>query len=279
MKLLVLGGTKFLGRGVVEAALAAGHDVTLFNRGQTNPEDFPETEKLRGDLTGDLDALQGREWDAAIDLDPTQLPRHTRRRAEALAGSVGHYVFVSTISVYSDPSTPIDEGSPLFEPPDPEPEAFDPEHPAGMIRYATTERDAGLSGPCPDVDGLHAAGNRCQLFPVGRVGQEAVEQPRVVPAAGQDELQEGDGLPPPPLAALARPRTRGFRPSQFVGKGVDVPPLQPSQEGRGVIPPPQYGPVTLLVPGRRLRGGRRDAPQLWRRSSPADFDLARARHG
>lgn len=125
MKLLVLGGTKFLGRGVVEAA--RDHEVTLFNRGQTNPELFPEVEKLRGDLTGDLDALGGRSWDAAIDLDPTQLPRHTRRRAEALVDSVGHYVFVSTISVYSDMSKPIDEGSPLFEPPDPEPETFDAE--------------------------------------------------------------------------------------------------------------------------------------------------------
>jgi 2'-hydroxyisoflavone reductase len=127
VNLLVLGGTKFLGRGVVEAALAAGHEVTLFNRGETNPDLYPEAEKLRGDLAGDLAALAGREWAAAIDLDPTQLPRHTRRRAEALAGSVGHYVFVSTISVYSDPSQPIDEGSPVVEPPDQEPDAFDPE--------------------------------------------------------------------------------------------------------------------------------------------------------
>lgn len=127
MRVLVLGGTKFLGRGVVDAALAAGHDVTLFNRGQTNPGLYPEAEKLHGDLAGDLNALRGRQWDAAIDLDPTQLPRHTRRRAEALAGSVPHYVFVSTISVYSDPSKPIDEGSPIFEPPDVEPDTFDPE--------------------------------------------------------------------------------------------------------------------------------------------------------
>ncbi|HET8895575.1 MAG TPA: NAD-dependent epimerase/dehydratase family protein [Gaiellaceae bacterium] len=132
MKLLVLGGTKFLGRGVVDAALAAGHEVTLFNRGQTNPDLYPDVEKLHGDLTGDLDAFGGRTWDAAIDLDPTQLPRHTRRRAEALVNSVGHYVFVSTISVYSDPSKPIHEGSPIFEPPDPEPDAFDQEQYGGL---------------------------------------------------------------------------------------------------------------------------------------------------
>jgi len=132
VRLLVLGGTKFLGRGVVDAALAAGHDVTLFNRGQTNPDLYPNVEKLRGDLTGDLDALRGREWDAAVDLDPTQLPRHTRRRAEALVDSVVHYVFVSTISVYSDTSQPIHEGSPLFDPPDPEPDEFDAEQYGGL---------------------------------------------------------------------------------------------------------------------------------------------------
>jgi 2'-hydroxyisoflavone reductase len=128
MKLLVFGGTKFLGRGVVEAAGA--HEVTLVNRGRTNPELYPELERIELDLTGDLEQLQGRQWDAAIDLDPTQLPRHTRRRAEAV--DVGHYVFVSTISVYSDTSKPIDERSPLFDSPDPEPEEFDPEQYGGL---------------------------------------------------------------------------------------------------------------------------------------------------
>ncbi|HEY8028375.1 MAG TPA: NAD-dependent epimerase/dehydratase family protein [Gaiellaceae bacterium] len=128
MKLLVFGGTKFLGRGVVDAAGA--HEVTLVNRGRTNPELYPELERIELDLSGDLEPLRGRQWDVAIDLDPTQLPRHTRRRAEAV--DVGHYVFVSTISVYSDTSKPIDESSPLFEPPDPEPEEFDPEQYGGL---------------------------------------------------------------------------------------------------------------------------------------------------
>lgn len=124
MKLLVLGGTKFLGRAVAGSALAAGHDVTLANRGVTNPELFPEAERLRVDLAGDLGALAGRSWDAAVDLDPTQLPRQTRRRVEALGSAVGHYVFVSTISVYADPARPLDESSPVLDPPDPEPEEF-----------------------------------------------------------------------------------------------------------------------------------------------------------
>jgi len=127
VNILVLGGTKFLGRGVVDAALAGGHDVTLFNRGQTNPRLYAQVETIHGDLTGDLDGLRGGSWDAAVDLDPTQLPRHTRRRAELLRGAVEHYVFVSTISVYSDPSVPLDESSPIEEPPDPDPDDFVPD--------------------------------------------------------------------------------------------------------------------------------------------------------
>jgi 2'-hydroxyisoflavone reductase len=128
VKLLVFGGTKFLGRGVVEAA--AGHELTLVNRGRTNSELYPEIERIELDLTGDLEPLRGRHWDAAVDLDPTQLPHQTRRRIEAV--DVDHYVFVSTISVYSDTSQPIDESSPLFDPPDPEPETFDPEQYGGL---------------------------------------------------------------------------------------------------------------------------------------------------
>jgi 2'-hydroxyisoflavone reductase len=127
MKLLVLGGTKFLGRAAVEAALAAGHDVTMANRGQTKPELFPDVERIAADLHGDLAPLGGREWDAVIDLDPTQLTRQTRRRAEALRDAAGHYVYVSSISAYSDLSTPPNEDSPVFEPLDEEPEEFDME--------------------------------------------------------------------------------------------------------------------------------------------------------
>jgi 2'-hydroxyisoflavone reductase len=122
VRLLVLGGTKFLGRAVVAAA--GGHEVTIANRGRTNPGLFPEAEHVHVDLSGDLDPLRSRTWDAAIDLDPTQLPRHTRRRAELLADAVGHYVFVSTISVYADFSRPIDEAAPVQDPPDPEPEEY-----------------------------------------------------------------------------------------------------------------------------------------------------------
>ena len=105
MKLLVLGGTKFLGRAAVEAALARGDEVTLFNRGETNPELFPDVEKVRGDRDGDLSALEGREWDAVIDPSG-YVPRVVRASAEALQSSVGHYLFVSSESVYAEPYEP-----------------------------------------------------------------------------------------------------------------------------------------------------------------------------
>jgi 2'-hydroxyisoflavone reductase len=119
VRLLVLGGTKFLGRAAVEAALARGHEVTLFNRGETNPELFPETEKLRGNRDGDLAALEGREWDGVIDPSG-YVPRVVRASAELLRGAVGHYVFISSGSVYAEPYTPgYDENAPTVELEDP----------------------------------------------------------------------------------------------------------------------------------------------------------------
>jgi len=105
MRLLLLGGTVFLGRHIVETALAAGHTVTLFNRGRRNPDLFPEVEKLRGDRDGDLESLRGRSWDAVIDPSG-YVPRIVRASAEFLAGSVGHYTFISSLSVYADPISP-----------------------------------------------------------------------------------------------------------------------------------------------------------------------------
>jgi 2'-hydroxyisoflavone reductase len=113
MKLLILGGTIFLGRHLVEAALARGHEVTLFNRGQHNPDLFPTVEKIRGDRTVDLAPLQGRRWDAVIDTCG-YVPRHVRNAATALATQADHYTFVSSISVYADFSQPgLDELAPV----------------------------------------------------------------------------------------------------------------------------------------------------------------------
>src|SRR5712692_2186983 len=120
MKLLVLGGTRFLGRSAVESALARGHEVTLFNRGRTNPHLFPDAERLQGDREGDLSALAGRSYDAV--LDPSGfVPHVVRASAELLADSAGYYLFVSSGSAYADHSGRLDEEAPLAE--------LDPRHP------------------------------------------------------------------------------------------------------------------------------------------------------
>jgi len=113
MKILILGGTVFLGRATVEAALARGHELTLFNRGKQNGDLFPGLEKLRGDRDGDLSALKGRRWDAVIDPSG-YFPRLVRASAELLAAAVDHYTFISTISVFADFKTKgMDESAPV----------------------------------------------------------------------------------------------------------------------------------------------------------------------
>ncbi len=99
MRLLILGGTVFLGKHIAEAALSAGHDVTLFHRGQHGRDLFPSTEHLLGDRDGGLAALEGRRFDAAIDMSG-YLPRVVRQSVELLADSVGHYTFISSVSAY-----------------------------------------------------------------------------------------------------------------------------------------------------------------------------------
>jgi 2'-hydroxyisoflavone reductase len=105
MEILVIGGTVFLGRALVEAALEKDHRVTLFNRGKSNPECFPEVEKLLGDREIDLSILEGRSWDVVVDTCG-YVPRVVRKSAELLADAVEHYTFISTVSVYADLSTP-----------------------------------------------------------------------------------------------------------------------------------------------------------------------------
>lgn len=109
MDVLVLGGTRFLGRAVVDEALSAGCQVTLFNRGVTNPDLFPAVEKLRGDRAADLSALSGRRWNAVIDVaayEPSVAARSVAARSVGvLASAVDRYVFVSTLSVYADHAT------------------------------------------------------------------------------------------------------------------------------------------------------------------------------
>jgi 2'-hydroxyisoflavone reductase len=113
MKILVIGGTRFLGRHLVDAALKKRHEVTLFNRGKSNPDLFPQVEHLTGDRDGDMQVLANRKWDAVVDTCG-YVPRVVGQSAQFLAGNVGLYVFVSTLSVYADLSTEdLNESSPV----------------------------------------------------------------------------------------------------------------------------------------------------------------------
>lgn len=102
MRLLIIGGTRFLGRALVDGALAAGHEVTLFNRGQSNPGLYGDIEQIHGDRDGGLGALDGRQWDAVIDTCG-YVPRIVRASADYLANAVEHYTFISSMSVYAEP--------------------------------------------------------------------------------------------------------------------------------------------------------------------------------
>lgn len=113
MKILIIGGTGFLGRHLVEEALSNEHTVTLFNRGVSQPALFPEVEHIRGDRDKDVSALQHRQWDAVIDTCG-RMPGSVQATASVLAESVKHYTFISSTSVYTDFSRPgIDEHSPV----------------------------------------------------------------------------------------------------------------------------------------------------------------------
>lgn len=113
MKILVIGGTRFVGRTLVETALKQGHTLTLFNRGKSNPVLFPDVEKIRGDRDNDLELLKGRNWDIAVDTCG-YFPRVVGKSVDMLKDSVDRYIFVSTLNVYADFSKPdIDENYPL----------------------------------------------------------------------------------------------------------------------------------------------------------------------
>lgn len=162
MKLLVLGGTKFLGRHVVDAGLVRGDEVTIFTRGQTNPDLYPGVEHLVGDRDGKLDALAGRAWDGVIDTSG-YVPRVVRQSAELLRDSVGRYVFVSSVSAYGDPSRPLTETSPLATLEDPLTEVVEADY--GALKAAcehvvdevfgdraTSVRAGLIVGPCDPTE-------------------------------------------------------------------------------------------------------------------------------
>jgi 2'-hydroxyisoflavone reductase len=139
MSILFMGGTGFIGPHMVRALRARGHRFTLFNRGKTNPDLFPELEFIQGDrLTGDIEQLRGRHWDVVIDTS-AYFPRAVDRLFEQLdAASVRQYVFISTISVYANFGTAgIDENAPKETLTDPTSEDVNQYY--GALKYASEQ--------------------------------------------------------------------------------------------------------------------------------------------
>ncbi|MDE2081344.1 MAG: NAD-dependent epimerase/dehydratase family protein [Burkholderiales bacterium] len=147
MKLLILGGTRFLGRHLAQQALAAGHALTLLHRGRSGPGLFPEAEHLIADRDADLGCLAGRHWDVAIDTS-AYLPRQVRAVAAALSGRVGQYQLVSSISVYASYACPgLAEDAPLQTLADPGTEVVDGATYGGLKALCEQAALAGFGAP------------------------------------------------------------------------------------------------------------------------------------
>jgi 2'-hydroxyisoflavone reductase len=140
VNLLVIGGTRFFGRAFVENAAGAGHEVTVFHRGESEPEGYPKVEHVHGDRKRGLESLRGRSWDAALDTYAF-VPREVRELAVALGEAIGHYTLVSSLSVHPDdlPVGSIEE-TPTHQPPFPDTEEVT-EDTYGPLKVAT-EREA-----------------------------------------------------------------------------------------------------------------------------------------
>ena len=150
MKLLILDGTRFLGRHIAELALARGHQVTLLHRGQSGPQLFPQAQHLIADRNGDLGVLARGRWDAAIDTS-AYVPRHVKRVAAALGMRVGHYQLVSSISAYASFDAPgADETRATQTLPDP------------TVETVTGETYGGLKALC-EAAALAEFGGRCLI--------------------------------------------------------------------------------------------------------------------
>lgn len=175
---MVLGGTKFVGRHFVETALAAGHEVTIVNRGQTNADLFPSLPKIHVDRLDEA-AMQGAfdsSWDAVADMNG-YVPRAIQIAMDALTGKAHHYLFVSTISVY-DPlgQTTLDVNSPKLPVPPPEVETIDADTYGGLKVGCENKLDAWMGdvtivrpgmviGPYDHTDRFHHWVRKIATFP------------------------------------------------------------------------------------------------------------------
>ena len=231
MRLLVLGGTRFLGRHLVEAALREGDAVTIFHRGRTNPDLFAgQVERISGDRDGDLDVLASGEWDAVVDTCG-YVPRVVAASAAALSSRCGHYTFVSSESVYGDVGEPgIDESAPVDELVDPATEVVDNETYGGLKALCEAAAEAAMPGRVLNVRPGLIVGpwTRPTASRTGRGGSPpAATSWRPAGRSGRCSSSTGATWPagcwPPPVAASRAPTTPPGRPSA-IGMGVSSTP-------------------------------------------------------
>lgn len=139
LRVLMLGGTGFIGPHTIAALGRGGHQITLFNNDKESAKKFPELESLFGDRDGRIEALSGRNWDVVID-NSGYVTRHVKLTADTLKDRVGHYIFISSISAYADLSKPgIDEDYRLATLADP------------SVEKVTDETYGGLKAACENV--------------------------------------------------------------------------------------------------------------------------------
>jgi 2'-hydroxyisoflavone reductase len=148
VRLLVIGGTHFVGRALVEDAVTRGHYVTVFHRGPAEPEGFPKVEHVHGDRDGGLDPLRGRTWDVAIDTCG-YVPRVVRDSARLLSNAVASFIFISTLSVYPDhaPAGGTEE-TPTHQPPFPDTEEITAESYGPLKAACELEAQNAFPGRC-----------------------------------------------------------------------------------------------------------------------------------
>ncbi|HWF78465.1 MAG TPA: NAD-dependent epimerase/dehydratase family protein [Caulobacteraceae bacterium] len=196
LRILILGGTGFIGPHEVDYALARGHQVTVFNRGREGNPWAGKVEELLGDRnTGDLSALAGREWDVCID-NPTTLPFWVRDAGKALAGKVGQYVFISTISVYANNDKPADESDAL--------EVYKGGDPLAVTPQALAADPGGLYGAlkaASEAEAHRQFGDKVTIIRPGLIVGPGDPTDRftywpVRLARGGDVLAPGDGADP-----------------------------------------------------------------------------------
>lgn len=190
LDILILGGTSFIGPHQIRYARSRGHEITLFNRGRTNTHLFPDLEKLVGDRTGDLSALEGRRWDVVIDNSATN-PDWVKLSAGALRDSCDRYVFVSTRSVYADTSrVPMTTAAPVWT------------HELAGIELGATQLPYGLSKALAEAEARSAFGDeRSLVFRPGLIvgPGDATDRFTYWPARvheGGEVLAPGDGTDP-----------------------------------------------------------------------------------